>query len=200
MKAIIKFFILFFVTTNIFADPQTLYAGLGYEKAFYKGGEIEDISYLPGQRVKDSSDMLSLYVGYHINNFFSVEAGYAEFGSASELYTLDPDIVFITLPNDREDIDFNRISLNTTLNYPLSDKLSVFGLLGYSILNVDHKLSGGDNPVNSSSNEDGILYGAGGRYQFNDKYSTRLQWTRTDTGGVKLDAILISLEINLHTF
>ena len=144
--------------------------------------------------------MLSLTVGYHINEFFSVEAGYADFGSVSETYTLDPDIVFITLPNDQEEVDFSRISIDTTLEYPVSDQLSVIGVLGYSFLNLDHNLTGGDNPATSSSNEDGLLYGIGGRYQFNDKFSTRLQWARTDADSVKLDSVMVSLEINLHAF
>ncbi len=184
------------------AENASFYGGLGYGSADYEGETDFDMFILPGQRLKDNAEFVELYVGYHLNRNFSFEIGYADFDDVSEVYRLDPDIRVFVPVNNREDVEFSRMSLSVLVEYPFAEKLSVFGLLGYAYSDMDRKISGGVDPSagglleSGSDSESDAFWGLGIKYSFNPKYAARLQWTDFGADDLDLEAVRFSLEMN----
>jgi opacity protein-like surface antigen len=199
-KTSILLLMLFLLSTVAYAHTPSFYGGLGCGNADYEGKTSMDISLAPGQRLKDKANFIDLYVGCQINKYLSFEIGYAHFGEVSEKYSLNPDVKTLVPVNNKEEIDFNRISLGALIEYPILDKLSVFGLLGYSYFDLDRKISGGFSPSSGGLNESGsdseenIFYGLGVKYSLIEKIAVRLQWTEFDSGNLKIGAFRLSFE------
>lgn len=207
MKNIYRYLLLLLIpVSQAFGETSSIYAGVGYLSTKYQDSVLQSIVFIPGQRIDERSNMLNIYAGYQINDYFSAEIGYSEFGNANKVYVFNPGLAFVVTPDNKEDIDFNNISINALFEYPLHDKIRLFGLLGYSFINIDQEWSGGFNPsgpntiIENSFTEEGIYYGLGAKYLFNDKYLARVQWTRTDANNVTLDAIQVSFQIKIHAF
>jgi opacity protein-like surface antigen len=200
-KTSLLLLVLFLLSTVAYAQPPSFYGGLGYGNADYAGETSFDITLAPGQKLKDKANFIELYVGCQLNTYLSFEIGYADFGKVSKKYSLNPDVTTMVAVNNKEEIDFNRISLGALVEYPILDKLSVFGLFGYSFLDLDRKISGGFSPFSGGLNESGsdseedIFYGLGFKYSFTERLTARLQWTESAPDNLKIETFRFSVEM-----
>jgi opacity protein-like surface antigen len=182
------------------AKDSSVYYGIGLGLAKFEGDTIEGIEFVPGQELKDRTEAYSLFFGYQVNKYLSFEFGYVDFGQVSERFMLDPDIVFIVAPNDILTIDSNGFTIESLFEYPMIERFSVFGLLGFSYLDVDREVSGGFNPetgalaYSSSNTEESVFYGLGLKKRLSDHFDIRLQWKHYDMGVTEADVAGITLE------
>ncbi len=184
------------------ATDSSFYGGLANGAANYEGNVNEDVLLAPGQRLNDDTNFVEVYTGYSINEYISFEIGYADFGVVNETYKLNPDVISIVSPNNKEEIDLTRIRVGGVIEYPAYKNFSVIGLFGYSYFNLDRKFSGGFNLDSGDiiselkeDSEEGIYYGVGFKYLFNSKLSARFQWVHDSPGSIDLNSSNLSLEM-----
>ncbi len=201
------------IITNAEAKDSSIYFGIGGGSAQFNGDVINDVIFLSGQKLDDDTGYYNIYFGYQLNKYLSFEVGYADFGRVSKKYSLNPDITSIVAPNDTISIESNGFTISSLLVYPISEKFSVFGTIGFSYLDVDSDVylgstGPGTNMLSySSSNSEGdILYGIGLRYKMSDHLKIRIQWEHynidaSDTivspsleAGIEPDVFGVSLE------
>jgi hypothetical protein len=184
--------------SSIANEEQTLYLGLGSAFASYEGNLIDSsISFESGQRIDDNTTMLELYAGYQLNPYISVELGYADLGSVRKELRYNSDVAFILLPQNIEKRQLKQISVRTLLEYPLSNKLNIVGLLGYSYFDIAQTWTGGSSlniDSNDNFDESGLFYGFGGKYSFNNKYAGKLIWAKSEADSFNLSAISLTIE------
>lgn len=201
------------VVINAEAKDSSLYIGIGGGSTQFNGDKIYDIAFLPGQRLDDDTEQYNIYLGYQLNKYFSFELRYVDFGKATKRYLLDPDIIFLTPPNDTVSIEADGFTISSLFEYPVIDRFRIFGIIGISYLDVDRNIYPGNagpgtNILSySSANSEGeILYGAGLRYELTDCHNIRFQWEHYDIDtsekvaspnlkkGAEVDVVGVSLE------
>jgi len=179
---------------------SSIYCGMGLGLAQFEGDTITGVGFVPGQEFKDNTEAYNLFLGYQANRYLSFELGYVDFGQASEKYTLDPDIVYIVAPNDTVTIESKGFTIASLFEYPMIERFSAFGLLGFSYLDVDRQVSGGFGPgtsslgYSSSNTEKNVFYGLGLKYRLTDYFRIRLQWKHYDMEATEADVADIALE------
>lgn len=182
------------------ARDSSVYCGIGLGLARFEGDTITGVEFVPGQELKDKTEAYSLFFGYQANKYLSFELGYVDFGQVSEKFTLDPGIVFIVAPNDTVTIESNGFTIASLLEYPMNERFSAFGLIGFSYLDVDREVSGGFGPGtsslghSSSDTEKNVFYGLGLKYRLTDHFRIRLQWKHHDMEVAEADVAGITLE------
>ncbi len=179
---------------------SSIYGGIGIGVAEFEGDTIEGIEFVPGQKLKDNTEAYNLFFGYQANKYLSFELEYVAFGQVSEKFTLDPDIRFFVAPNDTVTIESNGFTIASLFEYPLTERFSAFGFLGFSYLDVDRYVSGGFAPGTSSlgypssNTEKDVFYGLGTKYRLTDHFKVRLQWKHYDMEVAEADVAGITLE------
>lgn len=166
--------------------------GVGVGSSNVQGSRIADTDpvLVPGQRLDQSDTAFELFAAYRLNRYFSVEAGYQDFGNVGKTFATDLSHIPEETPNTRQDVDVTAVSLGVVLEYPLADAFSVFAMGGLARHDVDLRWSGGvsGNPpqsisVSTSDHDTSGYYGAGIRYQFAEPWSLRLSWRGENVGG-----------------
>jgi hypothetical protein len=107
--------------------------GAGIGSSNIQGSRTPDAGvpiFVPGQRLDQNDTAFELFAAYRLNRYFSIETGYQDFGNAGKTFVINPDLVFIQAPQDRQDVDITALSLGVVIEYPLADALSVFALGG----------------------------------------------------------------------
>ena len=130
----------------------------------------------------DNETGKKLFVGYQVNRFIAVEAGYNDFGSY--------DSSSISATSELDGLEVSALA-----SYPIGTRFSVFGRLG--IWEWDYDVEGQNgNPISSKSGHN-IVHGAGVDFKLNQRFKVRGSWDeyRVDDG----IANLISLNM-LYTF
>ena len=200
---------LIFFPTQSNAANDLFYVGLGYGISDYESTTKYDGNLSPNQKLNDEPDFAEIYFGYHINRVISLEIGYADFEKVNKTYTLSPaGMASYFASNNKEQIEVNRISFATLIEYPLFRDLSLFGLLGHSWFNLDRTISGPDGVdvgaygprygliESGSDSEKGIFYGLGAKYKFANKFTAKLQWVNFDINELDENGFRLSLEMN----
>jgi OOP family OmpA-OmpF porin len=181
------------------ASESSFYGGLGYGTADYEGETYEDGLLESNQRLEDDTGFAEIYAGYRINKYISIEAAYSDFNSVSTTYSRN-NLMSFNVPNDREEVDITKLSLGGVFEWPIFNEFSVIGLVGYSYFELDRELSGGfsvtSGNLGSSDSDEGIYYGVGLKYDFNDLLSTRVQWIEDSPKDIEMSSYRLSLEFN----
>lgn len=189
--------------TDAEAEDSSIYYGIGLGSAQFSGDAIDDDIFVSGQELSDDAAAYSVFLGYQVNRHLSFELGYVDFGKVSERYRLDPDIVFVVAPNNTVSIESDGFTIASLFEYPVTERLGVFGLLGFSYLDVDRRVYGGDTGPDSSSNTEGeVFYGAGFKYTLADNLRIPFAWKHYDIdaasrpleAGAEIDVFGASLE------
>ncbi len=200
-RLIIQLFLVAVFSESVLAEDSNLYLGVGYGQADYEGKTIRNIAFESGQKLEDSAQFAEIYLGFQVSKHLALELGYADFGEVEETYRLNPDVVFIVSPNDTEEVDAKRLSISTLLQYPATDNLSLYVMVGYAYFDIERKQSGGFSPssgglsLSDSNHEGGILYGVGARYALSDRFAFRLQWADANTDDMDAQTLGLSLEV-----
>jgi opacity protein-like surface antigen len=190
--------------TLTLAGTETLpvYAGFGYGVARYTGATVDDPLLIAGQKAEGDRGYYELYVGIDLNEIFSIEGGYAKFGSVEESYNVRDDIASIVSPNDTEKVDYKRYTLMAVAEYPLTLGFAAYATGGYAYYEFDRSFFGGFSPSEGETEtaeqqqEHGIEYGLGVKWEILSRVSVRGQWSQSMIGDASVQSNRLSVEFH----
>ncbi len=167
---------------------------------FSGDGPAKSVVFVPGQEFKDSDSSYGINAGFQFTDWFAVELGYTDFGSATDRFKISPDIAFIVSPNTIQTIEAEGASLAVVFSYGLGADFTVFGILGVTAMDYEKTLSGGFSPVTGSLferdslSDQGLLYGVGAKYALSQSSNLRVDLRRNGVGDFSLDTASVGLE------
>ena len=183
------------------ADAGKFYIGADAGSTQFSGdGPAKSVVFVDGQEFKDSDSTYGIHAGFQFADWFAVELGYTDFGSATDRFKISPDIVFIVSPNTIQTVEAKGASLAGVFSYDLSADFAVFGVLGITAMDYEKTLSGGFSPVTGSLlekdslSDQGLLYGVGAKYALSESFNLRADLRRNDVGDFDLDTVSVGLE------
>ena len=183
------------------AESGKFYLGANAGSTEISGdGPGKNSIFVAGQKFKDSDSSYGVHAGFQFTDWFAIELGYTDFGSATERFNIRPDVVFIVAPNDTQTVDAKGVSLAGVFSYGLGANFSVFGVLGITAMEYDATLSGGFSEITgsllkkNSFSDQGLLYGVGVKYALSQSFNLRTEVRRNDVGDFSLDLVSVGLE------
>lgn len=162
----------------------------------YLGGSLgqatSDISCTAGTSCDDTGNAWKIFGGLEVNEYISMEVGYADMGEAK--YTG-------TLTGTRE---VNGLTMQVVGTLALNEKFTLIGKGGFGILHTD--VQGNAALAGTSLNQEDTdlewMLGLGAQYNFTPSVGLRLEWERyfevgspdaTSTGEADIDLITAGL-------
>jgi OmpA-OmpF porin, OOP family len=150
------------------AQDRGIYAGASIGQATAKDACVNLVG--TGISCDDNDTSWKIFGGYQFTRNFAAELGYADFGEATASFG-----------SLRETIEATAFEIVGVGMFPVVDRLSVFGKLGFYRGEVDDTSNFGFSA--SESNTD-LTFGLGARYDFTRNLAVRAEWQRyTDLGG-----------------
>ena len=129
---------------------------------FYVGGEVGSFE------ADDESDTaFKILGGYQINRNIAAEFAYGQL-------------------LDKGGVEITAWELSGIYSFPLGNKFSIFGRLGFAMWDADAGAAGSDDGTD-------LLFGAGVQYDLTNKLGIRGQWTRYDVADEDADLFSIGL-------
>jgi OOP family OmpA-OmpF porin len=125
--------------------------------------------------VDDDNSSYALGAGYAFTPNVSLEAAYRDFGSHNGETDCPPDFTCLIIPVLTK-ADLTGISLSLIGSIPLTERLDMFGKVGFTSWNVDFD---GISAAFDDSGED-FLYGAGLRWSIDDRWKVFAEYERHD--------------------
>jgi len=127
--------------------------------------------------------------GYQFSKYFG-----AELEGSQGLSKQKDDLIVGGVPLEQTIGIENSIAAFGVARYPLVQKLSGYGRLGYHNTELDEKVSDGvANPVNREFSVNGIAYGGGLQYDISPRTAVRLDYTVYDYDGPDADAVSLAV-------
>lgn len=149
------------------------------------GNTDSDVELGGQNRINDDDASYAVGAGYAFTRNFSLEAAYQDFGSHSGETDCPPDFACLVIPVPTK-ADLTGISLSMIGSMPITDRLDVYGKIGFVSWDVDFD---GISSAFDDSGED-LLYGAGLRGSINDHWHVFAEYRRVDldisTAGIGL--------------
>ena len=183
------------------ADAGKFYIGADTGSTQFSGdGPAKSVVFVDGQEFKDSDSSYGIHAGFQFTDWFAIELGYTDFGSATDRFKISPDIAFIVSPNTIQTVEAKGAFLAGVFSYGLGADFSVFGTLGFTAMDYEKTLSGGFSPVTGSLlerdslSDQGLLYGVGAKYALSQSFNLRADLRRNDVGDFSLDTASVGLE------
>lgn len=183
------------------ADAGKFYIGADAGSTQFSGdGPAKSVVFVDGQKFKDSDSSYGVHAGFQFTDWFAIELGYTDFGSATDNFKISPDIAFIVSPNTIQTLEAKGASLAGVFSYGLGADFSVFGTLGVTAMEYDKTMSGGFSPMTGSLlekdslSDQGLLYGVGAKYALSQSFNLRADLRRNDVGDFSLDTASVGLE------
>jgi OOP family OmpA-OmpF porin len=171
------------------ADDQGFYAGAG---AGLFGVEVSDFE--SGIGFDDDDTGFRVFGGWQFSEFFGVEAGYADGGTASETIG---DLATLGIEAD-VDIDVSGFDVLLTGTVPFSDMFYGYAKVGMLFWDADGNATlreddgdGGVIVTEDSFSDSGndLAYGAGLGLDFNDQFGVRVEYMWYDVSDADADFI-----------
>ncbi len=183
------------------ADAGTFYIGADVGATEFSGdGPNDGVVFIAGQKFKDSDYSYGVHAGFQFTDWFAVEVGYTDFGSATDRFKVSPDIAFIVSPNDTQTVAAKGASLAGVFSWGVGADFSIFAVLGVTTMDYEKTSSGGFSPLTGSLlakdsvSDHGLLYGVGAKYALTDSLNLRTDLRRNDVGDFALDTISMGIE------
>jgi len=139
-------------------------------------------------RVDDDNSSYALGAGYAITRNFSLEGAYQDFGSHNGQTDCPPGITCLVIPLSAQ-ADLTGISLSLIGSIPLTDRLDVYGKIGFTSWEVDFE---DISSAFDASGED-LLYGIGLRWSIDDHWKVLAGYER-----VELDFDTVGIGVSYH--
>jgi OOP family OmpA-OmpF porin len=159
-------------------SPLTALADSG----FYVGGSVGSSSLsndFDGFEVDTDSTAFRLIAGWQLNDFFSLEGGYHNFGELEQSFIDDGDPIDISLQADG-------FTLGGTGSIPLGETFALFGRAGAFFWDGDAEI----NDITEARPEDtNLYYGGGAKFAITDRFSLLGDWTRYELEDTESDVI-----------
>lgn len=165
------------------ADDQGFYAGVGVgELSVDFSGDIDGTLF----SFDDGDTAFRLFGGWQFNEYFALEGGYVDGGTASETFTIDGvDVDF--------DVEVTGFDVLLKGILPLSESFHAFAEAGMIFWDADlSATSGGLTESESDSGED-LAYGAGFGFNMGDNAAVRLEYVFYDVSEADVEAFMASL-------
>ncbi len=128
-----------------------------------------------GIRIDDEVTSAGIEIGYMINRYFSVQAGYRQLGNAP---ALPPPCIFCEL-DERLIIPFEAevsgLSLAAVPRWPVSERFSLYGKLGIFHSDTDVEVAFSGDTVGSLSDEE-LLTAIGAHYELPSGFGVLLEY------------------------
>jgi len=142
------------IANEMVSEPSNFYAGLALSavSARESGASLSFTSRKTGQ---DRLGNATLFAGYDFNEYVAVEGRYTA-----------------TFMKD-DTSKMSGFSIFVKPQYPVSDEFSVYGLVGYGLVNIDNTNS----THNIDVNEKGFQWGLGASYAVTEDISISLDYT-----------------------
>jgi OmpA-OmpF porin, OOP family len=118
----------------------------------------------------DEDTAFRILGGYQINRNFAAEISYSDFGDAG---------------TGSANVKANAWELVGVGSYPLANQFSVFGKLGFALVEVK--------ALGVTDDKTELTYGFGVQYDFTPKVGIRGQWQRYDTDPNEVDVLSIGV-------
>jgi OOP family OmpA-OmpF porin len=141
------------------------YIGLGVGQA---NNSLDDAGLTAVSR-SERKTAFKIYGGYNFNPTWGMEVGYADFGTARNVYLIGATNV---------SLEYNAHSLYIagTGTLPLNKSFSLNGKLGLAANRASATASGAGITANASGNKASVLIGVGASWQFADKVALTLDY------------------------
>ena len=136
------------------SEPSNFYAGLALSAVSARESGAS-LSFTNGKTGQDRLGSATLFSGYNFNEYVAVEGRY----TAS--FTKD------------QTAKMNGFSIFVKPQYPVSDEFSVYGLVGYGLVDIDNAC----NAHNVDVKEKGFQWGLGASYAVTKEISISLDYT-----------------------
>ena len=177
-------------SNGAWADGPYLIAGIGVASAASSVKTDNDAAIVAlGVRGVSSTmsngTSLAGGVGYSFGDNFAVEAAY--FNSGTLTYSATATNLSTTISTD---IKITAMQIAALGNFPINEKFSLFGKLGYSWATTDQTARFGTVTTSTSAQKNSVGYGAGVIYKVSDQFSVRAGWEvyASDLSGFSLGA------------
>jgi hypothetical protein len=156
------------------------------EGGFYLGGSVGSVSFtdnFDALGIDTDSTSYRLTAGLQLNDFFSVEGGYHNFGDFEQRFNVIGDPIDVRLKADG-------FTLGVTGSIPLGSGLSLFGRAGGFFWDGDTNLS---NPSRIRPEDSNPYLGAGATVAFSEHLKLVGDWTRYEFEFTESDVISLGL-------
>jgi opacity protein-like surface antigen len=168
-----------------FASPA--FAQRSPDMGFYIGGALGQAEHSDqctgagGVTCDDKDTAWKIFGGYQFNKFLAVEGAYTNFGEASATSA------GVTVTDEATAFEVVAVGM-----YPIIDKLSVYGKLGFFRGEIDRSSNSPAVATGTNSQTD-LTFGVGLRYNITNNVAVRAEWQRyTDVGEITdIDVISI---------
>jgi OOP family OmpA-OmpF porin len=138
-------------------------------QGFYVGGEVGSFD------IDDESDTaFKILGGYQINRNFAVEAAYG--------FLFDKEV-------QGANFEVTAFEVVGVASFPIADKLSVYGKLGFAMWEVEASAFG----LSASDDGTDLTFGLGLQYDLTPKLALRGQWQRYDVSDEDADLFSVGL-------
>jgi OOP family OmpA-OmpF porin len=170
------------VSTLLLASPISASAG-----EFYIGASIGNATLsedFDGLNIDDNSTAFRLVGGWNFNDYFSLEAGYHDFGDFEQ--TFDTPDGPVTARLGADGFLFGAIG-----HIPLSERFTLSGRAGMFFWNGTAEI----NDVSQASPEDNNLFlGAGVMFDVTDRFKLTTDWTRYELEDVNSSVFSVGFQ------
>ena len=170
----------------LFSENAVAQSGFYIFGAF--GNTNSDVALGGLNRVDDDNNSYALGAGYAFTPNVSLEGAYQEFGSHNGETDCPPGVTCLVVPLSAQ-ADLTGISLSLVGSIPLTDKLDVYGKIGFVSWDIEFK---GISSAFDTSGED-LQYGAGLRWSIDDHWKAFAEY-----GKVELDFDTASIGVSYH--
>ena len=144
-------------------------------------------NYRNGIDFDESAATLRIFGGYKLNDWVSFEAGQAMLFESSASY-LGTDV----------DIEGTAWDVSVRPTFPLSDNFQIFAIAGVTQFNIDIRVSGPGGSVSDDDTSTELMYGLGGMFTLNDRWSLRGEWLIIDVDDADFNMLSVSASYNLR--
>ena len=147
------------------------YAGLGIGQSNYRDFAADSAN--------TRSEGWKVYGGYQFNKYLALEGGYV---NLNDMRAINGPVVTT--------IATEAWALGAVLSYPVTDKISVMGKLGYAYMQGDTRTKNGAAlTVRTSQDDYEPNYGVGVSYKVFSNLDLRAEWERFDRSNMDIDLI-----------
>ena len=157
------------------------------ESGLYLGGAIGSAGLdetFDSFDIDDDVEAYRLLGGYRFGETFGIEAGYLSFGDFEQRFDLNGTTAITRLTADGW-------TLGGTLDFPLTEAVSLFGRGGVFLWDADVDVNGVRAALDDDSNP---YYGAGEKVDLSRNFSLVGDWTRYELDDVDSDVISLGIE------
>lgn len=134
----------------------------------------------------DTAPMVKVLGGYDINQYFGFETAYSQLLESKD-----------RVDGDRVKIDGNLWDISTKLSYPVTDKLSGYGRVGWSFYNFDGKIKSQGSSAKEHEDSDDLSWALGAAYALTDRLGLRGEYSTIDIHQVDTDLVTVGLTYRL---